>query len=170
MRFATAPYRHCWKLCLSRQVGIPLCGTRFIGECLPNGRTVVSFSYPPGLECPINSKIYHNSSGGARCPAYGVWRKAGQVENPDLIGAAPPTRSPFLLQDDHLSQLRIIARPQLVEIDTTGNPLSQSVSAIPIRRTTAVRVVPRTLMPQIQFAHQRTVHVVDREGHIGVVC
>ena len=151
MRFATAPYRHCWKLCLSRQVGIPLCGTRFIGECLPNGENGrLGF-----LTSPIcSAQLILKST---------IILRAGQV------AFAPPTISPFLFQDDHLSQLQIIARTQLVEIDTTGNPLSQSVAAVPIRRTTAVRVVPRTLMPQIQFAHQRTVYVVDREGHSTVV-
>ena len=45
-----------------------------------------------GWECPINSKIYHNSPGGARCPAYGIrgpplstcqnWSKNGKLNSP----------------------------------------------------------------------------------------
>ena len=78
--------------------------------------------------------------------------------------------SPFLFHDHHLPHLQIIARTELVEIYTARHPLSQSVAAVPIRRTAPIRVIPRTLIAQIQFAHQRTVQVVDKEGHIGVVC
>ena len=69
----------------------------------------------------------------------------------------------FLFDDDQLPQLQIIARTQLVELDTTRNPLTPFVATVPIRRTAPIGVIPRTLMIQIQFTHQRTVDVVDRE-------
>ena len=81
-----------------------------------------------------------------------------------------PTTLYCLLQNYHPPRSGIIPRRKLVEIDTTGNPLTPSVAAVPIGRTTSIGVIPRPLMTQIQFAHQRTVDVVDTKRHIGVIC
>ena len=71
-----------------------------------------------------------------------------------------------LLQDGQLSHLQIIARPQLVEIDTARNPLTPFVATIPIRCLGFIRVIPRPLMTESQFMHQRVVDGVDGNLHI----
>ena len=62
-------------------------------------------------------------------------------------GAGGNTLNYFLLEDYHFSCGGIIARLQLVEIDTTRNRLTQFVVTVPIRRPAPVCVIPRTLMP-----------------------
>ena len=54
----------------------------------------------------------------------------------------------MLLQDDHLPQEGHIVCLQLVEIDTSCNPLTEFVATIPIRGTAPIRVVASLLMTE----------------------
>ena len=55
-------------------------------------------------------------------------------------------------------------------VTKVNNILTNVKQIVHVRRSRPICVIPRTLMTQIQFTHQRTVDVVDREQHIAVVC
>ena len=57
-------------------------------------------------------------------------------------------------------------RLQLIEIDATGDAFTDSVSAVPIRRTTPTRVVAFTLMSEIQMPDDGAARVIDGNPNI----
>ena len=54
---------------------------------------------------------------------------------------------------------------QALEIHSTGNGLSDLVSAVPIEGGFLVLIAARSLYPQIQLMHKLPLDIVDAKGH-----
>ena len=76
------------------------------------------------------------------------WRTKDPGVSEPLVSLKGMECKTGLLQDDHLAQEGHIIRLQLVEIDTSCNPLTEFVATIPIGSTAPTGVVARPLMSE----------------------
>ena len=132
-----------WKLCLFRQAGIPLCGTRFIGEYLPNTGAKVLFIF----------RIHYKKKGQRMKRNRALKKKLGFFWC-------------FLFQDEHLSCCGKFRGLQAVEVNARSNLLTHIVTPVPVRRSRARHIKSLSLETEVQCPHDSTRRVVNVERDI----